>query len=152
MARKDPRRNISRLDKTNVKGRCIGGWLVRFQRRNEKIEKYFSDAVFGGRRKAQNAAKEYRDRVEAETRKFNVKEMAEFPSSRNQSGVVGVRLQREIKLIKNFEYHYWFWVAQWIDGRGQRKTRSYSVHQYGDEEAYRLAVAARRKGVTQANR
>lgn len=152
MARKDPRRNISRLEKTNAKGNCIGGWLVRFQRRNEKIEKYFSDALFGGKRKAMNAAKEYRDQVEAETRTFKVKELAEFPSSRNQSGVVGVRLQREIKLIKNYEHHYWFWIAQWIDGRGQRKTRSFSVHQYGDEEAYRLAVAARRKGVTQANR
>jgi hypothetical protein len=152
MARKDPRRNISRLDKANHKGDLIGGWLVRFQRCNQKIQRFFSDSVFGGKRKSLNAAKEYRDDVDAQTRTFKTKELAEFPSVRNQSGVVGVRLHREIKLINNHEHHYWFWVAQWTDGRGQRKTRSFSVHQHGDEEAYRMAVSARRKGVQQANR
>lgn len=152
MARKDPRRNISRLDKLNAKGSPIGGWLVRFQRCNQRIQRFFADSVCGGKRKSLNAAKEFRDEVDSQTRTFKTKELAEFPSTRNQSGVVGVRLHRETKLINHREYHYWFWVAQWIDGRGQRKTRSFSVHQHGDEEAYRMAVAARRKGVNQANR
>ena len=152
MARKDPRRNISRMDRTNAKGKPVGGWLVRMQRRNQKMERFFSDSIYEGRRRALAAAKEFRDEIEASSRTFTVKELANVPSVRNQSGVVGVRLHREIKQHGDFEYHYWFWVAQWIDGRGQRKTRSFSVHQYGDEEAYRLAVAARRKGVAQANR
>jgi hypothetical protein len=125
---------------------------VRMQRRNQKIERFFSDSIYQGRRNSLAAAKEFRNQIETEQRDFTVKELANFPSARNQSGVVGVRLHREIKTRGEYEYHYWFWVAQWIDGRGKRKTRSFSVHYYGDEEAYRLAVAARRKGVAQANR
>ncbi len=150
--RKDPRRNISRIETQTSRGKISGGWSVRIQRRNQKWEGFFSDSTYGGKRNALAAAKKFRDETEATLRGFSVKELAANPSVRNQSGVVGVRLHREIKLRDGYEYHYWCWVAQWIDGRGQRKTRSFSVHQYGDEEAYRLAVNARRKGVAQANR
>lgn len=152
MARKDPRRNLTRIKKVTSDGSISGGWSVRIQRRGVKTARYFGDSVYGGNRKALNAAKEFRDQVESESSYYTVKELAQRPSVRNQSGVVGVRLHLEKKIIGNFEYQYWFWVAQWIDGHGNRKTRSFSVHQYGDEEAYQLACAARKKGVTQANR
>ena len=122
------------------------------QRRGKKTEKYFSDGTFGGKRNALAAAKEFRDSLEAESKKFLVKELAERPSVRNQSGIVGVRLHQQKDQRGDFEYQYWYWVAQWTDGRGRRKTRSFSVHQHGDEEAFRMACEARRKGVKQANR
>lgn len=152
MARKDPRRNITRIKKTTSAGKVCGGWEVRMQRRGIKTMRYFADSVFGGNRKALVAAKQFRDQIEAESRHYSVKELAQNPSVRNQSGVVGVRLHKEIKTWGNYQHYYWFWVAQWTDGHGNRKTRSFSVHQYGDEEAYQMAVAARRKGVNQANR
>ena len=152
MARKNPRRNISRIDTTSPSGKNYGGWEVRMQRRGKKTEKFFSDNGYGGKRMALAAAKEFRDELESESRKYTVKELSSLPSVRNQSGVVGVRLHQQKDLRGEFEYQYWYWVAQWTDGRGRRKTKSFSVHQYGDEEAYRLACAARRKGVNQANR
>ncbi len=153
MARKNPRRNISRIVTHSSSRKNSGcGWLVRFQRCGEKTSRFFADSTYGGNRNALAAAKEFRDETEANSRKFTISEMASTPSKRNSSGVVGVRLHREIKTYNGYEVQYWSWVAQWIDGHGHRKTRSFSVHQYGDEEAFQKACAVRAKGVAQAKR
>ena len=140
------------MEATGSNGRKYGGWEVRMQRRGRKTEKFFSDNGFGGKRAALQAAKDFRDELESETRRYSLKELSVNPSVRNQSGVVGVRLHQQKDMRGDYEYHYWYWVAQWTDGRGRRKTKSFSVHHYGDEEAYRMACDARRKGVSQAKR
>ena len=152
MARKNPRRNISRIETKSASGKVYGGWEVRMQRRGKKTEKFFSDNAFGGQRKALEAAKQFRDQLEQNQRKYTVKELAKSPSRRNRSGIVGVRLHKQVDTRGEYEYHYWYWVAQWTDGHGRRRTRSFSVHTYGDDEAFRLAREARRQGVNQANR
>lgn len=152
MARKNPRRNISRVETVNQDGKVNGGWQVRIQRRGHKIDKFFSDSEYGGKRPSLQGAKEYRDYFEAHLRTYSVKELAAVPSSRNRSGIVGVRLHQQKDRRGEFEYQYWYWVAQWTDGRGRRRTKSFSVHQYGDEEAYRMAREARHYGVQQAKR
>ena len=125
---------------------------MRMQRRGKKTERFFSDNAYGGKRGALNAAKDFRDQLEIQLRKYSVKELAQTPSKRNKSGVVGVRLHQQKDVRGDYEYQYWYWVAQWTDGHGRRRTRSFSVHQHGDEEAYRLACEARKKGVQQAKR
>ena len=122
------------------------------QRRGKKTEKFFSDNGFGGQRGALNAAKDFRDELEDSSRKYTVKELAKNPSKRNKSGIVGVRLHKQIDTRGDYEYHYWYWVAQWTDGHGRRRTRSFSVHTYGEEKAKKLAQAARRQGVNDAKR
>ena len=97
-------------------------------------------------------AKKLRDDIEAKTKKYTVAEMSARPSKRNKSGVVGVRLHKQIDRKGEFEYHYWYWVAQWTDGHGKRRTKSFSVHQHGEDEAYRLACEARETGVNSAKR
>jgi len=152
MARKNPRRNVSRIETINQNGKVHGGWQVRMQRRGEKIEKFFSDFAYGGKRPALQAAKQLRDRLEEQFRKYTVRELSNRPSTRNRSGIVGVRLHQQKDRRGEFEYQYWYWVAQWTDGRGRRRTKSFSVHQYGDDEAFRLAYSARLRGVNQAKR
>ena len=152
MPRKNPRRNISRIELASVKNATRCGWQVRIQRRGRRIEKFFSDNAYGGKRAALQAAKEYRDVLEAGLPKYSVKELAAQPSVRNFSGVVGVQLRQHTDSRGAYEYRYWCWVAQWTDGRGRRRTKSFSVHQYGDEEAYRLACEARQEGVRRAKR
>ena len=152
MARKNSRRNISRIETKSSSGKVYGGWEVRLQRRGEKTEKFFSDSGYGGKRAALEAAKEFRDEIETKSRKYTVEELAENPSARNRSGVVGVRLHKQVDTRGEYEFHYWYWVAQWTDGHGKRRTRSYSVHTHGDDEAFRLACEARTKGVAQAKR
>ena len=70
MARKNPRRNISRIETTSAAGRTYGGWEVRMQRRGKKTERFFSDNAYGGKRGALNAAKEFRDQLEIQLRKY----------------------------------------------------------------------------------
>ena len=152
MARKNPRRNISRSETKSRSGKVYGGWQVRMQRRGQQVTKYFADNQFGGQRKALSAAKQYRDGLEKMGRKFSVGELARNPSVRNRSGVVGVRRHKQVDQRGDYEFHYWFWVAQWTDGHGRRKTRSFAVGVFGEDEAFRLAKEARREGVRQANR
>lgn len=151
MARRNPRRNISRVVPADRNGKS-SGWMVRMQRKRDKFHRFFSDSVFGGNRAALQAAKEYRDELELDTEKLNTEERSQTPSTRNKSGVVGVRLHRQKDIRGTYEYQYWYWVAQWIDGRGRRRTRSFSIHNYGDDKAYRLACKARRDGVASAHR
>lgn len=129
-----------------------GGWEVRIQRRGKKFEKFFADRQHGGRRAALQAAKLYRDEMEVKLKRYTVKELAKKPSARNSSGVVGIRKAVQVQESSDYVYTYTFWVAQWTDGKGKRKTRSFSVDKYGDEEAYRMAVQARTNGVNQARR
>lgn len=152
MARKNPRRNISRIETTSKRGNVSGGWEVRLQRRGEQTGKYFSDLSYGGKRAALQAAKSFRDDLESQYERYTVEDLAEKPSVRNRSGVVGVRLHQQKDRRGEFDYYYWYWVAQWTDGHGRRRTKSFSVHQYGDDEAYRLACEIRAKGVRQARR
>ena len=152
MARKNPRRNISRIETKSKAGKVYGGWEVRIQRRGTKNEKFFGDQRYGGKRKSLAAAKQFRDGIEESTERYSVKDLSEVPSSRNKSGVVGVRLHKQKDTRGDFEYHYWYWVAQWTNASGKRKTKAFSIHQHGDEKAYKLACQAREDGVTKAGR
>lgn len=152
MKRKNPRRNISRIETEGRNGRVYGGWEVRMQRRGRRVEKFFSDRIYGGRRKALAAAREFRDHLEETMKGYTVRELSRQPSRRNRSGVVGVRLHKQVDVRGAFEYHYWYWVAQWTDAKGRRRTRSFSVHNYGDEEAFRLAREARQQGLAEAEK
>jgi hypothetical protein len=152
MPAKNPRRNISRIETTGPSGKVYGGWEVRIQRRGEKTEKFFSDNGFGGKSKSLKEAKRFRDSLEAKLKPYKVAELSDKPSVRNRSGVVGVRLHQQKDIRGEYEYHYWYWVAQWTDAKGKRRTKSFSVHQHGDEKAHRLACAARKKGVQEADR
>ena len=152
MARKNPRRNIHRVEVQSDSGKTYGGWNVRFQRKGQVIQQFFSDSHYGGRRNALAAAKLVRDEIESSYRKYTVAELEQVPNRRNKSGHVGVRLHKQIDIRGEYEYHYWYWIAQWTDGRGRRRTRSFSVQSLGHDEAFRRALAARKRGVRQAKR
>jgi hypothetical protein len=152
MARKSPRRNITRIDLTARSGKVITGWEVRIQRRHERVQKFFCDSRLGGKRAALQAAQAFRDQTEARMSPLTVADRATQPSKRNQSGMVGVRRHHQIDRRGEFEYHYEYWVAQWTDGLGRRKTRSFSIEQYGEKQARQLAIATRELGVKRAKR
>lgn len=152
MPRKNPRRNITRIEMYSSNGKPHGGWEVRIQRRGRKYEKFFADGQHGGRRAALQAAKIFRDDMEERLRPYTVKELARIPSVRNKSGIVGVRRAVQVEETDEYVYTYAFWIAQWTDGKGKRKTRSFSVEKYGEDEACRRALQARTRGVNQAKR
>ncbi len=147
MARKNPRRNISRIECVSTSGNLNCGWEVRIMRRGEKVERYFADNKFGGKLGALREAKLYRDQLEQDLKPYTVSELAKKPSVRNTSGTVGVRISFRKDVRGDYEYTYYFWVAQWTDGKGKRKTKSFAIDKYGYDKAYQLALKARRKGI-----
>ena len=147
MPRKNPRRNISRIECASTSGNLNCGWEVRIMRRGKKIERYFADNAFGGKLAALRQAKICRNELEQELNPYTVRELAKRPSKRNTSGVVGVRMTYRKDVRGDYEYTYYFWVAQWTDGKGRRKTRSFAIDKYGDENAFQKALSARRKGI-----
>lgn len=152
MVRKNPRRNVSRIETTSESGKVYGGWEVRIQRRGKKTEKFFADNRYAGKRNSLKAAQQFRDEIERTTQGYTVQELAARPSARNKSGVVGVRLHQQKDQRGEYEYQYWYWVAQWTDAQGRRRTKSFSIHQHGDEKAWKLACEARQQGLEQASR
>jgi len=52
--------------------------------------------------------------------------------SNNKSGVEGIFKSTKGKLT--------YWTAQWVDRNGKKRSKSFSVSAYGDEEAFEMAV------------
>ena len=137
-----PNRNITRIERLST-----GGWLVRVMRRGKLHKEYFSDDEYG-KRKGLVAAREYRDDLEDELKGFTAKQLARKHRSNNTSGYPGVRLVEEIDPRWPSQPSYEYWIAQWSPKKGTRKTRRFSVLKYGHEKAFKLAIQARKKGVS----
>ena len=147
MARKNARRNISRIECVSTANNLNCGWVVRMARRGEKVEKYFADNKHGGKAGALREAKKFRDELENTMQHYSASELAKNPSVRNTSGIVGVRISERTDVRGECECTFYFWVAQWTDGKGRRKTRSFSINKFGYDKAFQMAVNARKKGI-----
>ena len=153
MAKPNQNKNISRAETFGENGKLkSGGWLVRFVRSGKGYQAYFGDSKHGGQRKALQAARAHRDEVAP---KFMLKAPSTrsvTPSTRNTSGVVGVRwLTRRVKKGKK-TYEFTFATAEWNPEPGVRKTAAFSAAKHGEKKAWELACEARRKGLAQLKR
>ena len=70
---------------------------------------------------------------------------AQIERRKSPSGIVGVR--RVTTPTKGHDYDYW--VAVYTDSRGQRRTKSFSVNLYGEADAKKRAIEARKDGLAQ---
>jgi hypothetical protein len=134
------------------------GWWVRIARDGQIHSKMFSDATCGGCRKAELAARQWRDELLSKLGPSQAKKgKPPGPESHlrptNTSGVIGVhRLQ---KLVRYFnvtegrwiEHKAPYWAAGWHDLDGRQREKSYSVKKYGENGAKKKATAYRRQKV-----
>ena len=141
-------RNITRIDRESTGG----GYLVRVMRKGKRVSQYFSDQEYGGKRKALLAARKHRDKLEDKMRGYTAKQLSQIQRSNNTSGIVGVRRAVETDYRWDSEPTYGYWVAQWSPKKGVRRTKRFSIEKYGEDEAYRLAVQARKRGVASMER
>jgi hypothetical protein len=123
----------------NEATKCV---MARVMRRTKRYHKNFSLKKYGSWEKAERAAK-----------RWVRKTIRELPppaapwkglmTKRNQSGVVGVWLAHKFRRKPNGkEYEYWRWTARW-PGCEYSGGLSWSIDQFGDEDAFVLAVLAR---------
>ena len=135
--------NITRFERDT----SSGGYLVRVTCRGKLSSKTFYDSDCGGKRKSLAAAKKHRDHLKSTLKPYSAKELARKLRSNNTSGQAGVRLAVEVDPRWPSEPEYEYWVAQWSPAKGVRRTKRFSVEKYGHDEALRLAVKARKRGV-----
>lgn len=133
-------RGISRIDSGSTHG-----WFVRGYRNKTTYSKLFSDRKCGGKGKAKQMAKDYRDELHAELEaipKDPRKRRIVSSDSRNTTGELGV--SRHVKTGPNGTKHPVYSVS-WRPEPGVQKCTSFSVAKYGEEKAFKLAVDHRRK-------
>jgi hypothetical protein len=112
-------------------------WRVRFSRRGVVYSKSFYDLTCGGSKAARAQAIAWRDEQLAKLPPLTLVEFHAQRRSNNLSGVPGVHFHKTDRQPKGF------WQAKIKAAGGKSTTKSFSVLQYGDQEARRLAVAAR---------
>jgi len=149
MPKANPLRHITRTSHYDKQGNAIpSGYMVRFSRRGKHHQAYFSDSRFGGQKKALEAAKAHRDVTEPKFRALTSVERANIKMASNTSGTVGIRWSKKVMKKGKKTYTFEFAVAAW-SGVGGRHTRSFSVEKYGKEQAWKLAVKARKAGLAE---
>ncbi|MCI0416354.1 AP2 domain-containing protein [bacterium] len=135
-------KSISRVDHEK---KHAYGWFVRVAYRSKMYQKFFSDLAEGGKRKALKAAIKWRDKTERKLGKPRTERKVAMPSSRNTSGVVGIRettkaMTRDGRK-KGPVYEVW-----WFPKPGEIRKTSVSIYKYGQREAFRRAQALRKAG------
>ncbi len=135
-------KSISRVDHEK---KHAYGWFVRVAYQGKMHQKFFSDLAQGGKRKALKAAINWRNKTEKKLGKPRTERKVAMPSSRNTSGVVGIRettkaMTRDGRK-KGPVYEVW-----WFPKPGVIRKTSVSIYKYGQREAFRRAQALRKAG------
>jgi hypothetical protein len=122
----------------NATEKCV---MARITRQRVRHQANFTLRQFGSWRKATAAAKAW---VAATLPKLpDPIARKNLKTSRNTSGVVGVRLANATRTRNGHEYPDWRWVAFW-PGCAQASGIGWSVNKYGDGCAFVSACIARR--------
>ena len=144
--RRRNRRNkgISRMDSGSTHG-----WFVRGYKNGKTYHKLFSDRKSGGKSKAQNLARQYREELYERLAQIPSKPRGRrivYRDSRNSTGVLGVfrtfKRGSNGKVLERYSVNWW-------PEPGVQKTTSFSIRKYGEKKAFQLAVAHRRKMLRQ---
>jgi hypothetical protein len=140
MAKDKKDKGISRIDSGSTHG-----WFVRGYRNGKTYSKLFSDKKCGGKNQAYAMAKEHRDKLLDDLSKIPQKPRGRrlvYQDARNTTGVLGVC--RTAKKSANGTVNECYSVS-WRPEPGVQKCTSFSIRKYGEETAFQLAVAHRRK-------
>ena len=123
-------------------------WRVSLRRRGERYVKDFPDKKHGGKRKALNCAKAYRDELLAAHPPLSRREFAAAPRRHNRSGITGVyRYAKSYTLQDGSIKQNWFWEAHWPTSRGKSAKQTFAIDEFGEDRARELAIRARRRGL-----
>lgn len=117
------------------------GWEITISRRGQYFRKYFSDARYGGKAGALEAAVLYRDELLA---RLPAPLPIKIRNARNTSGAVGITVMTKPRKGWNATYI----VARW-PGNG---SAAFSADKIGFEEAWRQALAARQQAIAASAR
>lgn len=138
---------ISRIDDPQFRTHA---WRVSFSRRGKRYVKNFPDKKLGGKTRALQQAKQYRDQFIAENPPISRKEFCSILRGNNKSGITGVyRYAKSFKLKNGEIKESWYWEATWPIGNSQQAHVAFSVNELGERRARQRAVRARKQALAQ---
>lgn len=115
-------------------------WAVSFRRRGKAYHRHFYYASRGLSKKAALAgAIAWRDRQLSRVRALSKREFCQIVRKSNHSGVPGVYF------LHPKSHRRGVWQAQVRMPGGDKLTRTFSVHKYGNMPAFERAVTARKR-------
>ncbi len=103
---------------------------------------YFRDAAAAEAKAKKSALARWRE-LRAIYPVITKRRFREIPRQPTSSGITGVT--RIISSCKGYEYE--FWKATWTTLRGVKRSRQFSVNKYGEKEAKRLSIEARKEAL-----
>ena len=122
-------------------------WNVIIKRANlaAPLNKRFADSVYGDQVASLKAAQIWRDEMERQHPRLDHKARLARPTKASTSGVKGVFQQLTPRLLADGSTRVsTFWSAKSPTGVVPQRTRSFSIDKYGEREAFRMAVEARK--------
>ena len=141
----DPDYGISRFDDDI---RNTHGWRVSLRRYGRMLVENFPDKKCGGRNKALNLARQYRDELLGKFPPITRREVCQIKRSNNKSGISGVcTYAKSYKLRDGTVRESRYWEASWPGGNGKNVSVNFSVNKYGEELARSMAIRARMLGL-----
>lgn len=110
-------------------------WLFAISRQRQGIKRNFHDGIYGGEASALLMAQSYREAVLRLFPPLTRFQLSSKPRSTNTSGTPGVQaIRRGGKLVR--------WRAR-LEVKGQIWCKSFSIRDYGEDQAKALAIAER---------
>ena len=128
------------------------GWEVRIVRNKGTVRELFSDSKYGGKNNALKEAQKFRSLILKKIPALNRREIANLPKKSNLEEGVGVSLVKQKTKRNNKVYAYHFYQAFWSPKKGVHRSRRFSINKYGKKIAYKLASAARAKGLKEMSK
>lgn len=136
---------ISRIDDDLYRTHA---WRVSLRRQGKLHVKNFPDKKYGGKRKAQQAAKLYRDDIIRDNPPTTRKQFCATVRRNNTSGIPGVYTYGKRYALKDGSIRETrYWEAHWPVGENGSAKASFSYNTFGEEKAKALAIQARQAGI-----
>ncbi len=121
--------------------RIESGWVFSIRIKGKRYSKRFSDARYGGEMASFDAATKYKISI---LDKHGIEERIK-KSPNNMIGVSRTSSYRKKWPDRQQQYSKEeYWQATWTDGVGKQHTKRFSIKKYGEKQAERLAVQARK--------
>jgi len=125
-------------------------WRVSLRRHGKMYVKNFPDIKCGGKRKAQQEAKLYRDELLIKYSPMTRKQFCSIIRRNNKSGISGVYTYSKPYVLKDGTVkEAWYWEANWPNKKHESVSSRFSVKQFGEKRARRMAIQAREQGLSE---
>jgi hypothetical protein len=133
-------KSVSRIDHPS---KHMHGWYVRVVFQGDIHSRFFSDRGYRIKRESLAAALKWRDRKEKELGKPRTDRMVPAFSTRNRTGILGLRRTTKA-MTRDGSKKGPVYEVTWHPAPKQMRRTTFSITKYGAQEAFRRACEFRR--------